>query len=177
MTVLSQAEPEISVKTKHYAVYGSTAKEIRRYMSERSPAMSEGRKYDGYTTWRIRWRYDFAHESGYCELTNIETEVKVTIMMPELKLVQTLPYQLQQEWKTYYDALTLHENGHRDFGIKAIRAIDAALNEIEGESNCDVLRQKANAKGHSILNKYKALEKAYDRDTQHGLTQGAYFPR
>jgi predicted secreted Zn-dependent protease len=171
------AEPEISVKTQHYAVYGSTAKEIRSYMSERSPAMAEGRKYDGYTSWRVRWNYNFDQEEGYCYLAKIKTEVKVTIMMPELRLKQTLPYQLQQDWNTYYDALTKHENGHRDYGIKATKEIDAALNEMDGESSCELLKQKANANARSILNKYKVLEKAYDRDTEHGLTQGAYFPR
>jgi hypothetical protein len=33
-----------------------------------------------------------------------------------------------------------------------------------------------NDRAHSIIDKYKALDAAYDRETDHGRTQGAQFP-
>jgi predicted secreted Zn-dependent protease len=81
-----------------------------------------------------------------------------------------------QRWNRYYTALIAHENGHRDFGVKAATEIEQALLNLEARENCKRLEQDANAVGYEILNRYIADEKLYDIDTNHGMNDGAVFP-
>ena len=40
----------------------------------------------------------------------------------------------------------------------------------------ETLQKDANSAGHRILKKYAALEKTYDKETNHGIKNGAIFP-
>ena len=83
---------------------------------------------------------------------------------------------MKSRWNNYYDALLKHEQGHQDFGINSAREIETTLHTLGSRKNCETLQNDANAAGHRILKKYAALEKTYDRETNHGMKNGAVFP-
>ena len=73
----------------------------------------------------------------------------------------------------YARALRQHEQGHVQFGRQAAQSIDQGIAALPEAPDCPTLERQANALGHRLLAAQAAQEKAYDRDTRHGATQGA----
>jgi predicted secreted Zn-dependent protease len=70
----------------------------------------------------------------------------------------------------------VHEDGHRDFCIKAPAKIEQAISVMTPRKTCEELGEEANDLGYRILEQYANEEKAYDARTNFGETQGAIFP-
>jgi predicted secreted Zn-dependent protease len=83
----------------------------------------------------------------------------------------------QQTLVSYSRALRDHEQGHYDIARRAASDIDQSLLAIPAMTDCKLLDTHANAKGHELLEKYNELSRQYDKDTQHGKTQGAWLDR
>ena len=169
------AKPELKEETLYYQVSGDNAEALRQQINSRSSAQQDGRTYGAYTRWNVRWHYDWATTDSYCSMTTVTTQVDVTYTLPQWVDRKAAPAQLQKKWDRYYNALIDHEHGHKEFGLKAAKAIELALSGM-GHESCDRLQHDANSKGNKILDKYIAREKQYDIKTRHGMNDGAVFP-
>ncbi|WP_174293281.1 DUF922 domain-containing protein, partial [Sphingomonas bacterium] len=78
------------------------------------------------------------------------------------------PAEVQAAWRRYAAALDEHEAGHVRYAWQHRGDVLAA---IRG-ATCAT----AEAAGQAALADIVAHDLAYDRETQHGLTQGAVFP-
>ncbi|MBK9001341.1 MAG: DUF922 domain-containing protein [Myxococcales bacterium] len=58
----------------------------------------------------------------------------------------------------------------------AARDVLRKLEKLDAEPDCDSMNREANAAANRIVEEYKAKDKAYDKETRHGATQGARFP-
>ena len=170
------ADPDVQVKKKYYAVSGTTAAEIRTSLTSNSPVTYKGRKHDARTDWQISWNYYWNETPHNCKLTRINTNLEVSYTLPLLTSLEKLEEPLKSRWNNYYEALLKHEEGHQDFGIQAAGEIESTLHALGPRKDCETLQKDANSAGHRILNKYAKLEKAYDKETNHGIKNGAIFP-
>ena len=170
------AEPDIEINKKYYTVSGTTAAEIRASLTSNSPVTYKGRKHDARTDWQVSWNYYWNETPRECKLTSINTSLEVSYTLPRLTTHAKLEEPLKSRWNNYYDALLKHEEGHQNFGIKSVREIEATLHALGPRKDCDTLQKDANSAGHRILKKYAKLEKAYDKETNHGIKNGAVFP-
>lgn len=168
---VAQAEPEIDVSVAYYDIYGDAANELRSQMSRKGP-----RGFDAYASWYVRWRFDQRPSGNECRIADVSTSVKVEITLPRWVDEADADDALRARWSSYYTALVEHEYGHRDFGIRAAREIEDALGGLEPQSSCQALTRSANRTGKRLLGKIVAEEKAYDRNTNHGMNDGAVFP-
>jgi predicted secreted Zn-dependent protease len=144
-------------------------------MSALGPAGTGGR-YDGYTAWQIQWRYDYRASGNACAIAAATVSVRTSIKLPEWRNESTAPAELRAHWRRYLQALTEHENGHRDNGLAAAREIDRGLVALPAQANCNAMGAAANAFGQGILRKYNQRDLDYDSATRHGRTQGANWP-
>ena len=135
-----------------------------------------GRRFDGYTRWYVSWRYQYSNSGGSCAIASVTTSVKVTMTLPRWSNESGGNSATRQQWARYLAALEQHEQGHRRHGVEAAHEVDRAIAAMPPAGSCDALGANANALGTSILRKYNQLDLDYDRDTQHGATQGARFP-
>jgi predicted secreted Zn-dependent protease len=172
---MAHAKPVLKIKTDYYTISGDSADALRQQINIRSSARENGKTYDAYTRWHVNWQYNWAKTESYCSLTAVTTNVDVTITLPKWLDHDSAPAALKKQWDHYYTALVEHENGHKDFGLKAANAIELAFSGM-GRDSCSSLQRDANSTGQKILNKYTALEKQYDIDTDHGMNDGAVFP-
>jgi len=106
-----------------------------------------------------------------CRIVDVSTSVNLTYTMPR---AISLPRAegLRRSYQGYYKALLLHEQGHGDIAIQAARAIEVQLRKIRKHRNCDGISRSADVKAREILRIYRAANRAYDRQTDHGFTQG-----
>jgi predicted secreted Zn-dependent protease len=99
----------------------------------------------GYTEWYVKW-------SGSCKV-----DVSVKYIMP--KLTSKAPADVKKSFDKMYAKLLKHEKNHGQSGILAGKEIEA----------------KKCKNGDAILKKYNKRDKADDKKTKHGFTEGVKF--
>lgn len=83
--------------------------------------------------------------------------------------------EVKQVWNKYYPALLKHENGHANIAIKGAEKIENTLMSQPAGSSCDKVGEYADLQARKILESLPEKHRSYDRDTDHGKTQGAYI--
>lgn len=169
------ASPKINVTTEYYTIYGVTANELRNQMNTKSSIKQSGNTYDAYTSWFVNWRFNYNKNNGQCSMTSVKTTVKVNFTLPKWENSNGATVNLKKRWAYYYNALISHENGHKDFGVNAAKEVESRLLALSAKS-CSSLKSKANSLGKKIIDKHVVLEKKYDKNTNHGMKNGAVFP-
>jgi predicted secreted Zn-dependent protease len=170
------SEPRIYVKTKYYNLYLTTESGLRGEMNEKGIRWTDGNTYDAFTSWYVKWQYEYYSRPGNCIIDWVDVSVDVEYTLPRWATRFLGGKETRIKWLKYIEALKKHEQGHGNFGISAARDIEKALLNIGSRQRCDRLGADANAIGYKILNEYRKKEIEYDRTTGHGRTQGAVFP-
>jgi len=158
--------PNLTFRT--YTVTGTDAPSVRRSLDAGRPTDPHGgAPVDAGTDWAIHWRWP-ARRHGGCDLSRARVTFRATVTLPRLAEGATLPPPLAEAWTRYMAALETHEAGHVRYAYEHRGDVLAA---IRG-ATCRTAEKRAEAALAAIT----AHDLAYDRDTQHGLTQGALFP-
>jgi predicted secreted Zn-dependent protease len=151
-----------------YDVMGTDAVTLRASIDANRPTDPHGRApVDAGTHWTIGWRWTARTHRG-CDLAHARVTFRATVTLPRLADPASLPPPLADAWNRYIAALERHEAGHVRYAYDHRGDVAAA---IRG-ATCATAERAARAALAAIV----AHDIAYDRDTQHGLTQGASFP-
>ncbi len=164
----------------YYDVTGASAGELREQLD-----LQRGiEQVDAYTDWQIQWRYDYAQGADGCGLESLTVRLDVTLTFPRWTPPggvsphrPNVPVgELQERWRAYLAALETHEQGHEKLATQAADEIAADLSSLPPYPSCAELERAADEVGERILQHYRQQELEYDRETEHGATQGARFP-
>ncbi len=169
------AEVREQLATREYAVTADPGAPLLQLLNSATPIRENGKVFHGYTKWYVKWNYRWNEApDGSCRITRVDTAVEGTFTLP--KLVGGSGAQ-RTRFDTYLAALRTHEEGHYAFARQAGREIDGEIAALPAMRSCKALETEANALGYRILDTYTTREKQYDRDTDHGRTQGAWLER
>ncbi len=162
----------------YYRVEGDSALALRDSLDRDRPDLKprKERGFDGYTEWRVDWNFSFERQDGSCRIGTVTTRLTVHVVLPRWEEMESAPLGLASRWSRYIEALTEHEEGHVRIAHDAERAIEQALARTPPARGCAELEATANRRGHETLKKHIDREFRYDRETDHGVTQGALFP-
>jgi|WetSurMetagenome_2_1015567.scaffolds.fasta_scaffold19363_6 predicted secreted Zn-dependent protease len=166
------AEPEVSVKTDYYYVNGATPNAIRKDMN-----LKRSGKYDAYTNWHVTWNFDARKNAQrFCEISNVKVKLDIKFIFPQWTPNRSANQKVIERWDDYYSALTEHENHHKEIAETMAQEIEDSLNTLSQEVDCKNLKSIAHDTAHQILNNYKKKQHDYDKETNHGINDGAHFP-
>jgi len=145
------ASVTVADRSVSYPIAG-TAGELRDAMNARGPRDAEGERHDGLTTWRVSWTC----AGGRLATVHLDVET-------------TLPHASDPPagFRSYVEALSRHERGHRAIGIAAANRV-ASLPAFASCEGADAAARRAVAAEHEH-------DASYDLLTLHGATQGATF--
>lgn len=173
---LSRAAPKLDEKKEYYLVSGDTADEIWDSLRANSPNQGDDEIFVGRVYWKVDWDFWWNESGGSYHIEKVATQVKVKYVLPRLQGSDSRSEVLEQKWQTFQDSLLRHENGHRALAVRAAEEIEEAILSMGERPTSEQLEQDANQLGESIIRKYNRLDKAYDRRTNHGVTEGVSFP-
>jgi len=173
-TSLQVSEPDVSTLSAlpnttltYYDVPGTDARAIRTYMDEHGAVdPNDGTINDAVTDWYIRWRWPVVN--GVCNLAEVEMTFSGDVVLPRLSEADRLSQADRDDWNRYMTALIAHEADHLRHAYENMEDVAAA---IRGASCED-----ANDAGAAAIRVLTQFDIDYDRETQHGITQGAVFP-
>lgn len=166
------AEPTVSINTTYYKVNGSTPNAIRKDMNKKRSG-----KFDAYTNWSVKWHFNTQkNRNKECEIKNIDVKLNIKFILPQWKAERAVDENLKEHWNNYYTALIDHENQHKDIAVEMAGEIEEVLKELGAEKDCNKLKKIANNTANKVLSDYKAKQKNFDAETNHGINDGAVFP-
>ncbi len=159
---------------RHYDIAGSTIQELNAATRRLGPVSeATGMRVWGQCTWRIQWDYTRGGAEGKCALEKLSLVLSAIIDMPRWTDRDSAPEPLKASWDRFYAALRVHEDGHKENGMRAANDLAKRLRALPPQKTCAELDQTIGELGKRIIAEYKMLDQSYDRATGHGVTQGA----
>jgi predicted secreted Zn-dependent protease len=168
------AVPTVQVSIEHaqiiyYDVTGSTADQIRASMDRLRPKdpYDGNRPVDAYTDWYISWTWP-GYGTEDCDLSAATVSFRINVTLPRWKAPADASPELLGKWERYMQSLTSHEKGHVDNIVSQSPSVLTAIQN----ATCST----AEAAAQEALKPLREFDSNYDRETEHGATQGATFP-
>lgn len=169
------APPDVQERVKYYQVTGSSALDLRESINRLRPKDDNGEGFDGFTRWKVRWRYRYELGDDGCAASAVATFVDIETTLPKWSS-RTAGAALAKQWNDYAQALRDHERGHADIAVRAAEAIQQQVSALPPTSTCLALEESIERRAAQLLERYRDEEAGYDTRTRHGATQGALFP-
>ncbi|CAM3004837.1 Predicted secreted Zn-dependent protease [Legionella steigerwaltii] len=172
------ATPVIYTTQTFYKITGTTEQELRNQLNQLGP-FSTDQRYDAKTSWYINWDYKWHYDNpskNPCYLTEVKVTADIVTILPEWENKEYGSAESQLKWENYLVNLSKHEEGHENNGKEVAAEIDDALLRIAPMPSCEMLQSTIENTAQSILKKHNRWDINYDATTQHGRTQGAFFP-
>ena len=159
-------------KEFQYNVSGTTAQQVLDDM--RRQAQRVGEDYFAEAKWRIDWRYDYDRPTrNACRVKDLRVYLTERVTLPHWTGAGAATA-LVAQWQSFVAAVRQHELGHLAHGRQAANDVRDELQKLRAR-DCEILEQRADETGTSIVKRYAAMDVEYDARTEHGKTQGAWW--
>ena len=170
-----RAEVTENLDWTHYEADHQRGESLLQTMNRSSPIRQDGKTFHGYTKWNVNWNFRWWREAdGRCRITEVTVRATGEITLPELTNADA---STRDRFDSWLSNLREHELGHFAFAQQAASEIDSGILGLPEHPSCESLESAANALGKRIVAQAADDERAYDRETEHGRTQGAWLER
>lgn len=165
---------ETNAQERTYAIRGDTAAALREQMRTLGPAVAaDGGHFAAWTQWQLQWHYDYLRDDGGCRIGASRVELTTTMTLPSWVDYARATPALRQRWDEFVTRLRTHEDGHREHGMQAARAVRQVIDHVGRALDCRTLGEQIDAYAHAAIAQQAWADKDYDARTRHGQTQGA----
>ncbi len=159
-----------------YRVSGFTYADIYSAMQRSGPGTDEIGVRLGVHLSQWRWGFQYRMDPGErCRLVEATVLLRSSIVLPEWTNVSTAPPEVRAGWRPFVRALRSHEEGHRNRARAQGVFLWQSLLGLEA-ADCADLQDIVEDTADRVIAEGREAQLAYDRDTGHGLTQGAVWP-
>jgi predicted secreted Zn-dependent protease len=165
-------EPLVRMHTSYYYIDGPSATVLAAQLDNNGPVGADGSHHAGRTRWDIQWKLRSQQQGTLCSMKEAAVAVGIAQTLPRWRGEDKGAPGLKALWTRFFDALQRHEDVHKQHGMKAGKEIEAAMLAVKPAGNCEDLESAANVRAQEIVAKYKAMDEAYDRKTDHGRRDG-----
>jgi predicted secreted Zn-dependent protease len=165
----------LTITTNHFMVAGTSPSEIRKSINRARPG-GVSSVTDALTTWKINWRTRVTSVDGQCQLDSLTVDTAISITLPNWRPPTNAPPELIKRWSAYYLALLKHELNHAESGRLAARELRRRVLEVPPQADCGTLQRRIQGVADGVIAEYKQRDADYDRETAHGLKEGARLP-
>ena len=137
-------------------------------------SMMSGRQYAGRTDWLLSYQSQPRMAAGACKAESVTTKLTLSMTLPHWSPPPGAAGDLAGRWERFMSALRLHEDGHVQNARNIESAVKRALLALSS-TDCGALDSAMRARFDQLLEQGRAADRDYDRQTDHGKTQGAVF--
>jgi predicted secreted Zn-dependent protease len=155
-----------------YDVTGASLSEIHASLRERGPRDERGSARFAYTDWTIEWNWGTTPAKRVV-LDSLHVKCSATIKLPKLVVTSETPISLVRSWHDFVERTREHELRHVGHVTHGASRIQRRLKAAEARLGALSARQ-ANAVVSSVVEEIREFDRAYDRRTNHGHTEGTW---
>lgn len=157
-----------SFRVEYFDIHGATARELRADLSRKGPMGETGIRGDGYTEYRIGWKFSMTANDGVCRANAVVVNLDVTMRLPRWPGAADAPHSLRETWQQFSKHLREHEDGHHRLAELAARDVRRALKKRHSAASCEALEARLNTAANKVLRAYRDRQADFDRDTDFG---------
>ncbi|MDT0632147.1 DUF922 domain-containing protein [Rubrivirga sp. S365] len=157
-----------------YAVRGRSVAEVHRSMRAGGPT-DHGTTYFGMTASDVVVRFRAVAGGAGCRLEAVEVDLDLTMTLPDWDPGGPVDYALRRDWARFTAALRRHEDGHRDRAVAGAEALADAFASVHAPT-CPEADAEGRRRVREAYDRTAAEQERYDRETDHGRTEGAAWP-
>lgn len=159
-----------------FDVYGGSASELSASLRGSGPydAVTQTWRW-GRCNWGISWEFTYEEDDDQCAIDTFLLKLDSKFDLPRWRSRDSAPADFRAKWDRFEKALRLHEEGHRSNAILATKALATKLRAMAPQKDCETLDRELSALRARVMAEYTRLDEAYDRATDHGISQGAKF--
>ena len=162
-------DPELvlTLRERFYPVRGETIAQI-------APQTNQAKDgFAAYASWNTDWSFLQNDDDESCTVTSGSAALDSTITYPRWDPPAGADPRAVAEWRRFIDDLTTHELGHITIALQGADAIDELLDSGLSAATCGEVERLANRAAIRLHQRYDRLNADYDRETDHGRTQGS----
>jgi predicted secreted Zn-dependent protease len=168
------AEPlrvRLTAVNTFYDVEGTDVRSLLVSLRQRGPRDDAG-AWAASTTWTFVWSYQPLLADG-CRAEGATVDLHVTFTYPRWARSSEVAQPVVDAWARYLANVETHEQGHAELARAAASDLVQAIEATPAQPTCDNLAPAVNAAANEMLQRHAQAQLAYDRETQHGVAQGA----
>ncbi len=169
-------EPVQNQRYEYYEICGCSEKDLQCDLSVKAIRCDDGKKYDSVTNWKITWKYSYHRAANSCATTAFTAIVDITFRLPNWARDSKATQQLSDKWDRYIQNILVHEQGHRDRAIAAAVELTRSIADLPPARTCSGLDREVDRIARGRLAKLLEEQTEYDKATNHGRSQGVFFP-
>lgn len=160
-----------------YRVRGLDYDDLLREMRRKGPGGEElGTRLGIHLAdWRWSYTYRMRAGTGRCRVAEATVLLRSVIVRPDWVDAARAPREIAHDWPRFLAALLEHEMGHRRRARMQGVALWQSLLGLQAGS-CEALEMLVRETADRVIAEGEADQEAYDRDTEHGIKQGAVWP-
>jgi len=162
-----------------YPVSGKTTTDLTRALDAKAIAdpHEPGSRYYAMTEWHVASDWQWLSTTRGCELERANVTVALTMTLPTLATRQGLTPDLLTRWDKFIANTITHEKGHVTRALNGGRDYQRALGNLTPQAGtCLAMRPTLDNLFRQHLDAIDRVNVQYDKETDHGATQGAVFP-
>lgn len=161
---------------RKYEVRGFSTDELTASLLAKTPIVDEqNHAWGGQCRWNIKWEFRYDKAAQRCAIASFNLRLISVIDVPTWVNRSAAPLLVQQAWDRYDRALRRHEEAHRNTGVAAIYEMARQIRAIGSYPDCAMLDQQISLVGNQVDADFRAKDKKFDDDTDHGRTQGVHY--
>ncbi len=168
---IRQTGVSVTASTHFYEVEGADLLSLLASLGQRGPR-DGSEVWAARTAWVLRWSYQPVSGSG-CRVDAARVDLDLTYTYPRWNAPTSAMPALVAAWDGYLAQVALHEDGHREIAEGAASDLVRVLEALPSQATCVALAGTARMAAGDLLARHAQAQAAYDRDTEHGMTQGA----
>jgi len=157
---------------RFYQVEGSSLEEIHASLRERGPRDERGRSRFAYTDWTIEWNWGTTPAKRVA-LESLRVQCSATIKLPKLAVTPNTPLTVIRSWHEFLEKTRAHEMRHLEHVSRGAARIPERLKVVEARRG-KLSPKQANAVVSRVVEEIREFDRAYDRRTNHGYTEGTW---
>lgn len=160
-------------RREYYRVDGRNVDTLKRQLDAALSRKGLSGEGVGRTVQHLGSRYEFEPTPAGCRFKDLAVSLDVTIHLPRWEPKGGKPKGLSERWERMLDALTRHEEGHRDIAVDTAWRLLADLRALPEALDCQGLAREAQKAFFRARLRHSIRDGAYERRTNHGIAQGA----
>lgn len=156
----------VETRVTTYQLDARSIRDAQAVIGQQGRADADGRRWAGYTRWRLRWNYEYERATS-CQFKTLTVAVSLEVDLPVLSDSARADAATRLWYESWFDRLFHHEVGHAKLARDGAREIYQRLRFLQG-SACDELGNRANQIGRQLLDDLNERQRRYDAETAHG---------
>lgn len=176
-TPVMAQQVDVQERIEHYIIRGRTADALLSEMLAKGPpaTFEPGKRYFARAEYSVGWSYRFKPSPDGCALTEFDVSVDTTYTYPLWEDREEAGDRLNAYWDHFLSRIEIHERGHGDRALGTGVDVAKALKALAPAVTCDALEAEIGAAAKATMKIGEKKQRDYDRETNHGQTQGAWF--